>query len=150
MFVLYMEDKIMPWQITFNAKGESFTPSKIVFPFSKANDAGEIGKSGYYKDRPIPYGSIVIEVPKEVPNEERLSYIVNLAQPLIPEIAKVGATDWSLDISRYYLTQCNEEYSANELKLLASMNCPLTYSAYKVTEDEFVELKKMFGGFEEP
>ena len=138
----------MPWQISFHAKGNQFRPSDIDFAFSKAIDTGTIGKNGYYLNKPIPYGSIVIEVPREIPNAERISYLVKLVQPLIPEIKQAGATEWYLDIARYYSNQCNEDYSSEEMALMASLNCPLYYSAYKVSEEEEKELEKELGGFE--
>jgi hypothetical protein len=58
----------MPWHITFHAKGEFFRPSEIDYIFSSAIDTGMIGKTGRYREKPLPYGSIVIEVPREIPN----------------------------------------------------------------------------------
>jgi hypothetical protein len=75
--------------------------------------------------------------------------LVKLVQPLLPEIRRAGATEWSLDIARYYSTQCNEAYTSEELELLASLKCPLIYSAYKISEEEEDDLKEKWGGYME-
>ena len=138
----------MPLQITFHASGDQFRPSKIRFPFTEAIDPGTIGKEGRYRDKPIPYGFILIEVPRQVPNAERIKYLVQLVQPLIPELKQAGATDWHLNIGRFYSTQCNEAFSSDNLALMASLNCPLNYSAYKVSKKRERELEEELGGFE--
>ena len=140
----------MPWIIDFYATGEQFRPSEINYPFTRSTDAGTIQQEGRYRDKPIPYGSITIEVPKHIPNQDRITYIVKTAQELLPDLIRVGATNWRLNIGRFYSSQCNESYTNEELKLIASLNCPLFYSAYKVSKKEERKLEEEYGGFEDP
>jgi hypothetical protein len=142
------EEEFMPWIIDFYATGEKFRPSENDYVFSKSIDAGTIQTTDRYRNQPAPYGVIMIEVPKHIPNQERITYIVKVAQELLPELIKAGATEWRLNIGRFYLTQCNEDYTSEELALMASLKCPLFYSAYKVSKKEERKLMEKYGGFE--
>jgi hypothetical protein len=124
----------MPWSISFQVRGKQFKPSLVEFTFTESHDCGEIGKAGRYRGQPMPYGSANIHVPSYIPHEERIIYIVNIALRLLPELQRAGATEWHVDIGRFYSTQCNEEYSPEEISLLAQLKCPLLYSAYLVSE----------------
>jgi hypothetical protein len=137
----------LPWNISFHAWGEQFRPSQIDFTFTEAHDPGVAGKLGRYRDQPVLYGQAVIGVPHHVPNKERIRYIVGVALPLLPELKRAGATEWYLDIARYYSSQCNEEYSTEELALIAQLQCPLLYSAYSVSEEEELELESKWETF---
>jgi hypothetical protein len=132
--------------IRFVASGEQFRPSEINFAFSKSIDVGMIGQEGAYKNQPVPNGLIVIEIPRQIPPKERLSYLVKTVKPLLPELKRAGATRLELDIARFYSTQCNEEYTSEELALMASLDCPFNYSAYKVSKKEESELEEKYGG----
>ena len=138
----------MAWSIRFHALGAQFKPSQINYSFTEAFDAGAIMEKGHYANKPAPYGTIVIEAPKEIPNQDRISYVVRAAQSILPELIQAGVTKWYLDIGRFYSTQCNESYSSEELALMASLNCHLNYSAYKVSKKEERELNEEYGGFE--
>jgi hypothetical protein len=131
----------MPWDISFDAWGLQFYPSRINFSFSEAHDTGMVITKGRHKNQPANYGSAVIQVPPNIPNEERITYLVNIVLPIMPDILKAGATDCKLDIARYYSTQCNEELTADEIALIARLRCPLTYSAYQGSEEEELEMQ---------
>lgn len=126
----------MPWEIAFYASGEHFHPSQIAYDFSEAHDPGPRGPQGRHK-----YGLAIIEVSTSIPNEDRIRYLVNLVLPLMPDIVKAGATDCQLDIARYYSTQCHEELSAEELALIARLQCTLCYTAYQMSEEDELEMK---------
>lgn len=136
----------MPWIISFHAYGTQFRPSEIAYPFTSSTEPGTIGIKGRYRDKPVPYGSIIIEVPRQIPNNKRIEYIVRTVLPLMPDLKRAGATEWYLNIGRFYSSQCNEAFSTEELKLLASLDCPLQYSAYKVSKKRESELEKELGG----
>lgn len=138
----------MAWVIAFHVSGEKFQPITVNYTFTRSFDAGTIQKEGRYQDQPMPYGSATIIAPKEIPNQERISYIVKTAQVLLPELIKAGATEWYVDIGRFYSNQCNESYSNEQLALLATLKCHVNYSAYRVSKKEEQELKKKYGGFE--
>lgn len=136
----------MPWILSFHAFGTQFRPSQIDYPFTTSMDPGTIGNEGRYRGKPIPYGSIVINVPRQIPNNKRIEYLVRTVLPLMAELKLAGATDWYINIGRFYSGQCNEAFSTEELKLLASMDCPLHYSAYKVSKKRESELVIELGG----
>ncbi len=136
----------MPWIISIHAYGTQFRPSEIDYPFTSSTEPGTIGTEGRYRDKPVPYGSIIIEVPRQIPNNKRIEYIVRTVLPLMPDLKRAGATEWYLNIGRFYSSQCNEAFSTEELKLLASLDCPLHYSAYKVSKKRESELEKELGG----
>jgi hypothetical protein len=135
----------MPWIVAFYALGDDFKPSQIDYPFTKSRDTGVIGTEGRYRNVPAPYGLIHIEVPRHIPNGERIAYIVKIAQELLPELIRAGATSWRIDIGRFYSAQCNEELTSEQLALLASLQCPFCYSAYKVSQREERKLEKKYG-----
>ena len=137
----------MPWDISFHIMGEQFRPSQMTFAFTEAQDPGEEGVLGRYRGTPIPYGWAIIRVPSNIPNQDRIEYLHAAVLPLLPELAQAGATDWTLDIGRYYSTQCNEELTADQLTLIAQLRCSLTYSAYQVTEVEELELERKLETF---
>lgn len=132
----------MPWNVSFQVWGEQFKPSLVDFAFTESHDPGAMGKMGRYRGLPIPYGSANILVPSHIPNAERIRYIVEIALRLLPDLQRAGATEWHVNIGRFYSTQCNEEYSVEELSLLAQLGCPLLYSAYLVSEEEESVLKQ--------
>lgn len=138
----------MPWLISFHIWGEQFMPSSVDFQFTEFYDAGSIRDRGRYRGLPSPNGAAYIEVPSHIPNLERIKYIVETVLPILPELRRAGATDFKLDIGRFYSTQCNEELSAEQIALIAQLNCPLTYSAYQVEEAEEMELAKEYETFE--
>jgi hypothetical protein len=97
----------------------------------------------------MPYGSARYVVPPSVPNTDRIKHVVQVIEPVLAQIRSAGATDWHISIGRFYYAQCNEEYSLEELQLIARLGCGFTYSAYSVTEDEESELEKGYENFED-
>ena len=134
----------MPWHISFRIWGEEFRPSRVPFAFTEQNDPGIIGTVGRYRGQPLPYGSAGYVVPPSVPTTDRIRHIVEIFEPLLPAIRDAGATDWHISIGRYYYAQCNEEYSLEELQMIARLGCGFIYSAYSVTEDEERELEQKY------
>lgn len=132
----------MPWIISFHAKGEFFRPSNVDFPFTESFDYGDVVDRGRHRNEPKPHGYAVIEVPTSIPNEKRLTYIATLVLSLLPRLKQAGMETGYVNIGRYYSTQCNEEYTAEEIALLAQLNCPLIYSAYAVSEDDEEKLRQ--------
>lgn len=94
----------------------------------------------------MPYGSASYVVPPAIPNTDRIKHIVHAIEPILADIRGAGATDWHISIGRYYYAQCNEEYSLEELQLIARLGCGFIYSAYSVSEDEEKELERQYGG----
>ncbi len=137
----------MPWCVSFEIWGEEFHPSKVPFRFTKQHDPGVIGTIGRYRGQPVPYGSASYVVPPSVPNDKRIVHIVQSIEPVLDDIRAAGATKWHISIGRFYYAQCNEEYSLEELQLIARLGCGFIYSAYNVTEEEEKELERKYEDF---
>ena len=137
----------MPWCVSFEIWGEEFSPSRVPFGFTEQHDPGVIGTRGRYRGQPVPYGSASYVVPPSVPNGERIKHIVRAMEPILPLIRQAGASKWHISIGRFYHGQCNEEYSLEELHLIARLGCGFIYSAYNVTEAEERELEQKYEDF---
>lgn len=135
----------MAWDFTFRISGEGFRPSDVGFKFTDQHDAGEIATSGRWKGKGSPLGSASYQVPPSVPHCERLKCLADIFEPMLPRLRAAGATDWEVWIIRYYHAQCNEEFSADELRHMLRLNCPFCYSAASVSEEEETELRKELG-----
>ena len=134
----------MPWRISLEVQGDQFHPSRIPFSFTEHHDPGVMGHVGRYRGIPIPYGSASYDVPRSIPVKDRIKHLVLTLEPILPLLKEAGATDWHISIGRYYYAQCNEEYSLEELQLITRLECGFTYSAYNVTAEEELELKKRY------
>jgi len=132
----------MRWIVSFEMWGEDFHPSKVSFAFTKQHDPGIIGTRGRYRGQPVPYGSASYQVPASVRNADRIKYIVETIEPVLPAIRAAGCTDWHISIGRFYYAQCNEEYSLKELQMITRLGCGFIYSAYTITEDEEREMEQ--------
>ena len=122
--------------ISFEVYGENFTPSRFAIPFSKSHDVGAIAGFGKYKDQPFPYGSASYLVPDLIPKSSAFEHLVSVFESKLDELVALGATEWHVSIGRYYSSQCNEEYSLEELGFLLRLRCGFTYSAYEITNEE--------------
>ena len=142
-FLLVRLDR-MAWRVSIEIQGDEFHPSRIPFAFTEQHDPGVIGKNGRYRGLPIPYGLASYDVPRSIPNKDRIKHLVHVIEPILPAIREAGATDWQISIGRYYYAQCNEEYSLEELQLIARLGCGFIYSAYNVTEEEERELEQKY------
>lgn len=138
----------MPWCVSFHIYGEAFRPSRVPFQFTKQHDPGIIGIIGRYRGQPVPYGCASYEVPSSVPNIDRIKHVVETFEPLLGEIRAAGATDWHIDICRYYNAQCNEGYTLEEMQLISRLQCGFTYSAYSVSKREERKLERKLETFE--
>lgn len=138
----------MPWAVYFRVRGEQFKPSQVNYAFTEAHDPDAIGERGPRRGKPLGYGSAVIQVPSYIPNQDRIKYLVDIALPLLPDLEQAGATEWYLDIARYYSTQCNEELTAEQLTLVAQLRCSLCYSAYQMSEEQELEMEHELETFE--
>jgi len=137
----------MPWIVSFEMWGENFRPSLVPFTFTEQHDPGIIGKRGRYQDQPVPYGSASYVVPPAVRNADRIRHIVETIEPLLPAIREAGATQLHISIGRFYYAQCNEEYSLEQLQMIARLGCGFIYSAYTVSEDEEREMEQKYEKF---
>jgi len=137
----------MPWRISIEIWGEDFRPSRVPFTFTEQHDPNVVGAVSRYTGKPIDYGSASYEAPPEIRTGDRIRHIVETIEPLLPAIRAAGATEWHISIDRFYYAQCNEEYSLEQLQMIARLGCGFTYSAYSVSEDEERELQQKYEKF---
>lgn len=137
----------MPWCVSLEIWGQELRRSRVPFQFTEQHDPGVVGPRGRYRGQPVSYGSASYLVPPAVPNADRIRHIVGTIEPVLPTIREAGATEWHISIGRFYHGQCNEEYSLEELQLIARLGCGFTYSAYSVTEAEERQLEQKYEDF---
>lgn len=128
--------KKMSWKISFHVIGDNYSPKKVNFKFHEENEADEIAQIGRFKGKEYGYGSSSYTVPKEIERLNIFQHLADTFEPMIKELKMAGAESWHIDIARFYFNQCNEEFGKDELIQITRLNCPLTYSAYSVTEEE--------------
>lgn len=114
--------------ISFSASGESFKPSAIDKPFSQSEDSGSIGKKGRYKGNPVPEGFASFSVPETELNG--IKYLHDLVIPLIPDLHKAGATDFSIHITYHCEDQCALGFSSEEIQMLSDFDCTISIDCW--------------------
>jgi hypothetical protein len=102
--------------------------------FDKAEEAGQIGKLGKYRNKPQPYGAAVIRVPDNVSYEKKIAWLAKQVQPNLPMIRRCGATRIYVDEAIYHDGQCNLAFESEELKLLSDFGLPFCVSVYEGKE----------------
>jgi hypothetical protein len=116
-------------QITFTAQGDSFIPSKVDAPYSKAHDPGAIGERGRYTGMPIPYGVADFDVPDE--EKEKIAYLHRIVMPLLPAMRSAGAEEFRLHITYRYENQCAIGFSKEEIKMIAELECDVPIDCWQ-------------------
>ena len=119
---------ILRTQVTLSVGGEKFIPSKVAAPFTKAEDPGEIGKSGRYRGLPVPSGSASFTVPEDQP--EKIAYLHRLVMPLLPSLRAAGADDFTLWIS-YHCDSESIGFSKEEIEMLADFECDVPINCFR-------------------
>ena len=121
----------MSWRVWFTAEGSAFYPSRVELPFVEAFDPGEI-----VRGQAASHGHARLEAPDGSNGRESLQALCRFASQSMPALQAAGAIEFSLWVIRAYETQCNEEFTPSELALVATLNCPLCYSAYQESEND--------------
>jgi len=122
------------FRLSFRARGDRYKPSQIGFAFASQHDVGDPATRGRYKGAVYPYGASEIRVPDSVPRSEIVSFLVESVKPLLPAMTKAGADDFYVSAAYYFETQCNLEFSPDELAKLASLGCTFALSCYPANE----------------
>jgi hypothetical protein len=117
--------------------GEHFTPrvaeQKGVI-FSEKNEHGDIGRTGKFKNKPIPYGSGKIEIDISTTENNFLPEdLGRLGKPgLIELLHNCGAEDVALYVNIGYTECCNFELTPTLLMNLAKIGIPVGVSCYEM------------------
>jgi hypothetical protein len=116
--------------------GDTFSPSKVEAEFGvrfqSKNEPGEIGTTGRYRGKPVPYGSACY-----VFGNDRSEKAFRIDPPLIDllrnrqRLQEAGVTDVSLHFDVAYTDQCNFEMDPAFLKAAAELDLPVTITCYQ-------------------
>lgn len=133
-------NKYNPMEINCTLRGEVFDPSKFIkidHPLSLTNISipGEIGKIGRYKNKKIPYGCCTIITDIDYPIDKRVEVLINFILDNKGKFDQLGISGIGIDIY-WYGVQGNMELTADELKLITSLNLPISMTYVYVNEDE--------------
>ncbi len=109
--------------------GENFSPKKLLniknIYFKTKNEVGDIAPIGRYKDKPLPYGSCTLMVPKHIDIKNRIEWMADFIYENIDSFKESGATDITFSICWSGL-QGNMELSVEELQKIAKLQIPLS------------------------
>ena len=121
-------------------RGEAFSPKEAEaitgLMLTDKLECGEIASRGSYRGKPVPYGTAQLEVPGEVPYDQRLMWIVNILELHLKQLYSCGAEETRIYAGYFYKDQCNFSFSKKELLALAELDIDFDVSCYDVSEDE--------------
>lgn len=96
---------------------------------------GEIGITGRYKGKPVPYGACILATPEHIRVPDRILWMADFIHKHIQTFREAGATDIIYWI--YWTgTQGNMEFSVEELKKIAALSIPLAIDCIHVQEED--------------
>lgn len=123
--------------------GENFSPAKAEqmtgIAFNNKKEVGELGNSGKYKNKPLPYGSSSLIAPGNIFDRERILWLTHTLNDKMDLIRNCGAEDIHFMISYFHTGQCNCELSQKEIKEISKLNIPFCFSTYEVDNIETIE-----------
>lgn len=94
-------------------------------------EPSEIGKTGRFKGKKIPYGSGKLTGGAEFGDFSQLDSLVDLAIEYKSSFKKCNATDITLDLAIYHDGQCNFDLPKTFLKKVLRSGLDLTISCYE-------------------
>jgi len=112
-------------------QGKSFYPTKLQditgVIVTNANNPGDNGRTGKYRDVPVPYGAgeWFMTNNSETPYGQTFTQLVRLIEMHFPSIKKCGADELVIYMNIYYDKQCNLEFSPHELGKLSALGVTL-------------------------
>jgi hypothetical protein len=117
-------------EFKFQAQGSSFQPSGMDLSFLHAFGPGAIATFGGMRGSAASYGAALYLIPTDLPRSQGESDFAAAFKHLallLPSFRAAGASEFILHFHRQFETQCNEEFTREELALLASLGCHLFY-----------------------
>ncbi len=113
-------------------QGMNFSPalaeSRTGLSLENKNEVGETGRSGRYKDRPVPYGSAELTA-------SDTDRIIGILEKHIGTFRSCHAETVILHFDVSYDTQCNLEFGPELIKKISDLQIPLTISCYADNEE---------------
>jgi hypothetical protein len=119
--------------------GDRFRPSGLKsiegIQLRLINEPGEIGKTGKYKNRPLPYGSCCVCTPEAIPMPHKIEWMADFIKANKKSFSLAGATDIEFWIY-WYGVQGSMEFTPVELGKIAELNIKLCINYIYKNEDE--------------
>ncbi len=107
--------------------------------FTSSYHAGEGATFGGNFGRIVSFGSALYEVPQDLPRPNRdgdfAIACMHLAE-LLPAFRTAGAVEFTLHFHRRFLDRCAEEFTRNEIRLLANLDCHLFFVGQQIGSGE--------------
>jgi len=111
--------------------GEKLSPSAVAstcaLSIVKSTEPGSVGVTGRYKDEPMPFGSVTVDLAEGL--ELQASRIKALANAH-SKLRELGLQEMDIQLSYGYEGQCNFEFSPEIFALLAQLNCGISISCF--------------------
>jgi hypothetical protein len=123
---------------TFQARGDGFHPSAVGVAFAESFEPGTQATFGSSRGAVVPFGAALYTVPPLARHGRESDFHAVFAhlQSLLPTFREAGATEFILHLRRDFPSECNEEFTREELRMLASIDCHLFYEARRAGESE--------------
>ena len=116
----------------FVMRGDSFSPKKaealLDIEFEVKNEPGEIASRGRYKEQAYPFGYGLLRIGSM---EENFGHFAKKIANWIEFFDSLGVQDTWFHVDVEYCNQCNLEFSVEFLRILGSLNIPLTVTCYE-------------------
>ncbi len=126
--------------ISILLQGEIFSPKEAEkstgLHLSKKHEVGDIGKEGKYKNKPLPYGSAILEAPENIPMDEKFSWLMQSLEDTLEKLYKCGAGETRIYAGYFYKNQCNLTFTKEELNAIARLNIDLWLSCYDMPDED--------------
>jgi hypothetical protein len=125
-------------RFSFQVRGAAFHAGATGLSFAESFEPGSIATFGGSRGTVVPFGAALYVVP-ELPRGDKESdfhSVFTHLHSLLPIFRNAGATEFILHLRREFASQCNEEFTREELRLLASLDCHLFYQARNLNERE--------------
>jgi len=121
-------------------RGEEFSPKKAEeitgLKLRDKLEVGEISPRGRYRGEPVPYGTAQLEVPTEIPYDDRLMWIIRSLEVNLQKLYDCGAKETRICAGYFYKNQCNFGFSKKELLAIAKLEIDFDVSCYDISDDD--------------
>jgi hypothetical protein len=128
----------MTHTFSFQARGTAFHASATGLSFAESFEPGSTATFGGSRGTVVPFGAalyVVPELPRDGKESDFYAVFAHI-HSLLPTLRNAGATEFILHLRREFASQCNEEFTREELRLLASLDCHFFYQVRNPNERE--------------
>jgi len=126
--------------VTIQFWGNNFSPKSVEdatgINFDRKVEVGDIGDTGKYKGKPIPYGSASLDAPKYIKDDDKILWLANLLKGKIERMYDFGLEQAHFYIGYFYEDQCNCTLTREELKAISDLEIDFWFSCYDQSEDK--------------